>query len=98
VQGRPFKVAGGDVKPAIVLLRHIENNYSISIGLVDEVRACERFSFVGAGLLAMDLQAPRPFQDKCVIVHDHRQHAGSYRGARSLEISSAVMFDVRLVS
>jgi hypothetical protein len=86
----------------------MENNYSISIGLVGDAANCERFSFTqilirtplaaGAGLLAMDLQAPRPFQNKCVIVHHHRQQAGSYRGARSLEISSAVMFDVRLVS
>jgi hypothetical protein len=60
VQGRPFKVAGGDVKPAIVLLRHNENNYSISIALVGDARACEPFSFtyayatsVGAGLPAM---------------------------------------------
>jgi len=45
VQGRPFKVAGGDVKPAIVLLRHIENNYSISIALVEAAEDCDPFSF-----------------------------------------------------
>jgi hypothetical protein len=33
------------VKPAIVLLRHNENNYSISIALVGSGADCERFSF-----------------------------------------------------
>jgi len=28
----------------------------------------------------MDLQAPHSFQNKCAIVHDHRQQAGSYKG------------------
>jgi len=31
-------------------------------------------------LLAMDLQASRLFQNKYVIIYDHRQQAGSYKG------------------
>ena len=31
-------------------------------------------------MLAMDLQASRLFQNKYVIIYDHRQQAGSYKG------------------
>jgi hypothetical protein len=108
VQGRPFKVADGDVKPAIVLLRQIQNNYSISITLVDDVRACERFSFtqllihtppfVEAGLLAMVVNDDAFILEKTRRLQVHRQQAGSCRSARSFEISSAVMFATKLVS
>jgi hypothetical protein len=46
VQGRPFKVADGDVKPAIVLLRQIQNNYWISIALIVSTLCCDPFSFM----------------------------------------------------
>lgn len=39
-------VADGDVKPAIVLLRQIQNNYWISIALIVSTACCDPFSFM----------------------------------------------------